>query len=146
MKFEDLAKPGLLALGIAGMAGTALLGFAAGVAMARDPEGPRRAARTVVRGAAHGFERAALLAAKAREELGDLWAEAREEAVAAVDEADFGRAARRAAAGAAPQAGAGRAAEEPAAAPADDPRRAQPRRKRAPRAAAKTRSKRSEAP
>jgi hypothetical protein len=38
MKIEDVARPGLLALGVVGVAATALLGFAAGVAVARDPE------------------------------------------------------------------------------------------------------------
>jgi uncharacterized membrane protein len=92
MKIEDVARPGLLAMGIVGVAATALLGFAAGVAVARDPEVLRRTAR----GLARGLERATLMAAQAREHVGDLWAEAREEAVAEVDAADFERAAAKA--------------------------------------------------
>lgn len=89
MKIEELARPGLMALGVVGVAATALLGFAAGVAVARDPEALRRTAR----GVARGLERAQLMAAQAREHIGDLWAEAREEALAEVDAADFERAA-----------------------------------------------------
>ena len=90
MKFAELARPGLLVLGIAA---TALLGFAAGVAVSRDPEAVRRTTRRVALAAALGLERATLLAAQAREHIGDLWAEAREAAVADVDAADFKRAA-----------------------------------------------------
>lgn len=93
MKIDELARPGLIALGIAGIAATALLGFAAGLAVARDPETLRRTARRVAREAARGLERASLMAAQVREQAGDLWAEAREEALAAVDAADFERAA-----------------------------------------------------
>lgn len=89
MKTENLARPGVLALGVLGIAATALLGFAAGVAVARDPEILRRSARRVAR----GLESAALMAAQAREHMGDLWAHAREEAIAEVDAADFERAA-----------------------------------------------------
>ncbi|MDM7950846.1 hypothetical protein [Hydrogenophaga sp.] len=89
MKIEDVARPGVLALGIVGVAATALLGFAAGVAVARDPAVLRR----TVRGLARSMERATLLAAQAREHVEDLWAEAREEALAEVDAADFERAA-----------------------------------------------------
>ena len=90
MKFAELARPGLIVLGIAA---TALLGFAAGVAVSRDPEAVRRTTRRVARAAALGLERATLLAAQAREHIGDLWAEAREAAVADVDAANFKRAA-----------------------------------------------------
>lgn len=93
MKIEDLARPGLMALGVAGLAATALLGFAAGVAVSRDPEALRRATQRLAREAARGLEQATLLAAQAREQVGDLWAEARERAVADVDAADFERAA-----------------------------------------------------
>ncbi|HMN64492.1 MAG TPA: hypothetical protein PKB08_05815 [Burkholderiaceae bacterium] len=93
MKIEDLALPGLLAVGVAGLAATALFGFAAGVAVSRDPEALRRAAQRVAREAARGLEQATLLAAQARERVGDLWAEAREHALADVDAADFERAA-----------------------------------------------------
>jgi hypothetical protein len=105
MKIEDVARPGLLVLGVVGVAATALLGFAAGVAVARDPEVLRRTAR----GLARGVERATLMAAQAREHVGDLWAEAREEALAEVDAADF----ERAAAKASPAAPAGAAAAAP---------------------------------
>lgn len=111
MKTEDLARPGVLALGVVGIAATALLGFAAGVAVARDPEILRRTARRVAR----GLESATLMAAQAREHVGDLWAHAREEAVAEVDAADFERAAS-SAAKAAPAAAA-------AAAPVKTPRK-----------------------
>lgn len=90
MKIAELARPGLLVFGIAA---TALLGFAAGMAVSRDPEAVRRTTRRVVRAAALGLERATLMAAQAREHVGDLWAEAREAAVADVDQADFERAA-----------------------------------------------------
>jgi len=92
MKIEDAARPGLIALGLASMAATALLGFAAGVAAGRDPEGIKRTARRVLRETAQGLERAALMAAQAREHIADLWAEAREEAIAEVDAADFAKA------------------------------------------------------
>lgn len=93
MKIESLARPGLIALGLVGVAATALLGFAAGVAVTRDPEAVRRTTRKVARAAAVGLERATLMAAQARERIGDLWAEARDAAVADVDDADFDRAA-----------------------------------------------------
>jgi hypothetical protein len=92
MKIESLARPSLIALGLVGVAATALLGFAAGVAVSRDPEAVRRTARRVARAAAVGLERATLMSAQARERLGDLWAEARDAAVADVDDADFKRA------------------------------------------------------
>jgi hypothetical protein len=92
MKIEDAVRPGLIALGLAGMAATALVGFAAGVAAGRDPEGLKRTARRVMRETAQGLERAALMAAQAREHIADLWAEAREEAIAEVDAADFAKA------------------------------------------------------
>ena len=93
MKIDELARPGLIALGVVGIAATTLLRFAVGLAMARDPQALRRTARRVVREAARGLERASLMAAQAREHVGDLWAEAREEALAEVDAADFKRAA-----------------------------------------------------
>ena len=92
MKIDELARPGLIALGVMGIAATTVLGFAVGLAMARDPQALRRTARRVVREAARGLERASLMAAQAREHVGDLWAEAREEALAEVDAADFKRA------------------------------------------------------
>ena len=93
MKINELARPGLMALGVVGIAATALLGFAAGMAVARDPKALRRTARRVAGEAARGLERASLMFAQAREQVGDLWAEAREEALAEVDAADFDRAA-----------------------------------------------------
>jgi hypothetical protein len=93
MKVDELARPGLIVLGLVGVAATALLGFAAGVVVARDPEALRRTARRVAREAARGLERASLMAAQAREHVGDLWSEAREEVLAEVDAADFQRAA-----------------------------------------------------
>lgn len=130
MKTEDLALPGVLALGVVGIAATALLGFAAGVAVARDPEILRRTARRVAR----GLESATLMAAQAREHVRDLWAQAREEAVAEVDAADFERAAS-SAAKAAPAASTAAAAT---AAPVKSPRKraAGTRKPRKPAAAA----------
>lgn len=91
MKIDELARP-VIVLGVVGIAATTLLGFAVGLAMARDPQALRRTASRVVREAARGLERASLMAAQAREHVGDLWAEAREEALAEVDAADFKRA------------------------------------------------------
>jgi hypothetical protein len=94
MKLEEIARPGVVMFGVAGLAAGALLGFAAGVAVMRDPEAARRAAARAARLASQGFEQATLLAAQAREQLGDIWAEA-EAAVAhartTADEADFAR-------------------------------------------------------
>ena len=101
MKIEEFTRPSLLtlgALGVAGLAATALAGFSVGVAVSRDPEALKRSVRGLARSAARGIEQATLLAAQAREHLGDVWAEARQEALAAVDEADFARAAAAAAA------------------------------------------------
>lgn len=96
MKIESLARPGLIALGLVGLGATALLGFAAGVAVTRDPQALRRTARQVARAAAVGLERATLMAAQAREHMGDLWAEARDAAVTDVEDTDFNRAAAKA--------------------------------------------------
>jgi hypothetical protein len=130
MKIEELARPGVLALGVMGFAATALLGFAAGVAVARDPEVLRRAARRVAR----GLEGTALMAAQAREHLADLWAEAREEAIAEVDAADFERAVKRA-----PKAAAAASRKSPRKPPRKAPRQgaARPRKSRAAAAALK---------
>lgn len=89
MKIEEITRPGMLALGAVGVAATALLAFAAGAAVARNPEVLRR----TIRGVALGIEHATLMAAQASEHIGDLWAQAREEAVSSVDAADFERAA-----------------------------------------------------
>jgi len=90
MKIDELTRPGLIALGIAA---TALLGFAAGVVAARDPAALRRTVRRVALEAARSLERATLMATQAREHVGDVWAEVREEALGEVDAADFERAA-----------------------------------------------------
>ena len=136
MKIEALARPGLVVLGVVGVAATALLGFAAGVAVARDPEAVRRTTRRVARAAALGLERVTLLTALAREHVGDLWAEAREAAVADVDAADFKRAAT---AAKAPRAAPGATATDGvAAAQAKKPprqRTSQPKKKSTPAAA-----------
>lgn len=133
MKVEDLARGGVIVLGVA--AG-ALLGFVAGMAYARDPQVLRRTAGRYLRGAAQGLEQATLMAAQAREHIGDLWAEAREEALAEVDARDFARKAA-AAAAEAPQAADGAAAAAPAAAPE------RPRRRRSATAAAKPAAKKT---
>jgi hypothetical protein len=93
MKLEKIGLPGLLALGAAGAAASALLGLAAGVAIARNPEAIRRTATRLAHDAAQGLEQATLMVEQAREQLGDLWADAREAARAAVDTTDFERAA-----------------------------------------------------
>ena len=139
MKIDELARPGLMALGVVGIAATTLLGFAVGLAMARDPQALRRTARRVVREAARGLERASLMAAQAREHVGDLWAEAREEALAEVDAADFKRATA-GASKASPTAAAGVGTAGVAPAPqsqAPRKRASRPRKPRVSRAAAK---------
>jgi hypothetical protein len=75
-----LSIPGLLVLGVAGLAATALAGYTAGTIAARNPEGARRLMRRAVREASRGLEHATRLAAEAREQFGDLVAEAKEEA------------------------------------------------------------------
>lgn len=110
MKIEELARPGIVVFGLAGIVATALLGYAAGVVVSRDPESVRRTARRVAGAAALGLEHATLMMAQAREHVGDLWAEAREAAVADVDAADFTRAAAHAAKG--PRATAGGTTEK----------------------------------
>lgn len=74
-----LSTPGLLMLGVAGLAVGTVAGFAAASTAARDPEGTRRLVRRVVREASRGLEEATRLVAEAREQFGDLVAEAREE-------------------------------------------------------------------
>ncbi|HEY9027980.1 MAG TPA: hypothetical protein VIO33_07445 [Burkholderiaceae bacterium] len=95
MKIEDLASPGLIVLGVVAIGATALLGVAVGIAAGRDPKALTDTARRAMRETARGIERVALWGAQAREHVADLWAEAREEALAEVDAADFARAARR---------------------------------------------------
>lgn len=79
---KDLFKP----LGsIAALAGSAALGFVAGYAVGRDPAAAKRLMQFVAR----SFDRASLAVAETREELGDLWAEARADARAQWEEAQF---------------------------------------------------------
>ena len=138
MKIDELARPGLMALGVVGIAATTLLGFAVGLAMARDPQALRRTARRVVREAARGLERASLMAAQAREHVGDLWAEAREEALAEVDAADFKRATAGASKASPTAAGVGTAGVAPTPqSKAPRKRASRPRKPRVSRAAAK---------
>jgi hypothetical protein len=81
---KDLFKP----LGsIAALAGSAALGFVAGYAVGRDPAAAKRLMQFV----ATSFDRASLAVAETREELGDLWAEARSEARAHWEEAQFAK-------------------------------------------------------
>jgi uncharacterized protein YcfJ len=77
--FNDLQKPliAVLALGAAAAAG-----FAAGYLVGRDPETARRLAKT----AASGMLRARVAAAEAMENLGDLWADARIDAVRDIED------------------------------------------------------------
>lgn len=70
---KDLLKPGTIALGVVA---AGAIGFAAGFLVARDPQRLRQLARAV----AGGVERVAVALAESREELADLWAEAREDA------------------------------------------------------------------
>lgn len=79
---KDFFKP----LGsIAALAGSAALGFVAGYAVGRDPAAAKRLMQFVAR----SFDRASLAVAETREELGDLWAEARADARAQWEEAQF---------------------------------------------------------
>ena len=135
MKIDSLTRPGLIAIGIVslvGVAATALLGFAAGVAVTRDPQAVRSATRRVARAVAVGLERATLMAAQAREQLGDLWAEAQGAAAAEVDDVDFKRAAARAAHKPGPSAAA-EPTEEAGAAPVKKPARKRSASARKPR-------------
>ena len=77
--FTDLQKPLLAVLAL----GTAVAaGFAAGYLVGRDPETARRLART----AASGMLRTRVAIADAVENLGDLWADARAEALRAIED------------------------------------------------------------
>lgn len=79
---KDLLKPfGALAA----MAASAAVGFVAGYAVGRDPAAARRLLQNVAR----GVDRAQAVAAETREELGDLWADARASARAEWEEAAF---------------------------------------------------------
>lgn len=90
MKILDLARPNWGAVAVAALAGTAV-GFAAGFVVGSDPAAARRAAGRATQWAATGVEQATLWAAQLRERIGDLWAEAREASLGAVDAADFKR-------------------------------------------------------
>jgi hypothetical protein len=79
---KDLLKPfGALAA----MAASAAVGFVAGYALGRDPAAARRLLKSVAR----GVDRAQAVVAETREELGDLWADARASARAEWEEARF---------------------------------------------------------
>jgi hypothetical protein len=111
---KDLVSP----LGaLAALAGTAALGFAAGYALGRDPDAARRLMHLMAR----GVDRVQLAFAETREEVADLWADARESARTAIEEARFDRAE---AATAAASAAAASAAAAPTAARATSRRRA----------------------
>jgi hypothetical protein len=84
MKFEDLYKPAGLAAALAAAAGT---GLVIGLALSRNPAIARMVATT----AARGLERLQIAVAETREELSDIWAEARDTARAEVEEAAFAR-------------------------------------------------------
>jgi hypothetical protein len=77
-----MAKPADL---LVGMATLAALGLAAGYLVTRDRETLRR----VVRIAAGSVERVSAALAETREELADLWAEARDATRREMDEAAF---------------------------------------------------------
>jgi hypothetical protein len=76
---NDFVKP---AVGLLAVAAVTTLGFAAGYIVARDPALLRRLARSI----AGGLERVSSAVALSREELGDLWAEVRDEAQHAGDD------------------------------------------------------------
>ncbi len=118
MQAKDLMRPGAVALAVAA---AAALGFAAGWLLARNPELARRAARSL----AGGWERVGGALAESREELADLWAEARENARATVDDEAFSAAAAAAAAASAME----QAARAPVAPPAAARKRAPTGRK-----------------
>ncbi len=128
---KDLFKP----LGsIAALAGSAALGFVAGYAVGRDPAAAKRLMQFVAR----SFDRASLAVAETREELGDLWAEARADARAQWEEARFAEHEAAAAAAAAP------VAAEPEETVSDE--RPTPAAKRARKATAVKRTRRARAP
>jgi hypothetical protein len=72
MSVEDMLK-GTGAVAAVGLVSVAAVGIA--TLITRHPETARRAVRTLM----HGARRVGLALAQTREELGDLWAEAREE-------------------------------------------------------------------
>lgn len=135
---KDLLKVGGV---VAGVAALAAVGFAIGYVAARDPKALRRWAGA----AAGGLERLQMALAETREEIADLWAEARAQARADLEEKAM--AAAEATAGAATAAHAAASAsvaaaedgaqqEAPVAAPAAAPPARSPRRPRRTRAAA----------
>jgi len=76
---KDVLSAGGVLLGVAAVAA---LGFAAGYLAGRDPQRLRRWSQA----AAGGLERMQTALSETREELADLWAEARADARAAVEE------------------------------------------------------------
>jgi uncharacterized protein YdaU (DUF1376 family) len=82
---KDLARPPVLLA----LAGSAVVGFAAGYLIGRDPQLLRR----VLAAAAQGWEQTRLSLAEAREDLADQWAEATESARRDVEAAAFATAA-----------------------------------------------------
>jgi hypothetical protein len=133
---KDLFKP----LGsIAALAGSAALGFVAGYAVGRDPAAAKRLMQFVAR----SFDRASLAVAETREELGDLWAEARTEARAQWEDAQFAKHEAEAAAAAAAASAEPMAAEPQETVPDELPTRAA---KRARTTAAVKRTRRARAP
>ena len=94
MKSERMVRPRFLALGVAGLSATALLGLAAGLVLAaRNPQAARRTAQRMAGQAAHGFDQASKRAAQARERVSGLWEKMREEALARVGATRAGAAA-----------------------------------------------------
>lgn len=134
---KDLFKP----LGsIAALAGSAALGFVAGYAVGRDPAAAKRLMQFVAR----SFDRASLAVAETREELGDLWAEARSEARAHWEDAQFAKhEAEAEAAATAAAASAGPLAAEPEETVPDAPPEPATRRARKPTAVKRTRRARA---
>jgi hypothetical protein len=120
MAVSDYIKPGAMVLGVAA---AAALGFAAGYAFARDPQLLRR----TLRAASGGVERLMGAWAETREEIGDLWAEAREDARRAVEDDAFEQA------GAAAAAATAAAARSAAATPAPESPAAESGKQRTPR-------------
>jgi hypothetical protein len=133
---KDLFKP----LGsIAALAGSAALGFVAGYAVGRDPAAAKRLMQFVAR----SFDRASLAVAETREELGDLWAEARTEVRAQWEDAQFARHEAEAAATAATASAEAMAAKPEETMPNEPPTGAA---KRARKATAVKRTRRARAP
>lgn len=126
MSVGDYTKPAVIALGVA--AATAFA-FAAGYAIGRDPQLLRR----TLRAASGGVERLLGAWAETREEIGDLWAEAREDARREADDSAF----ERAAANSDAQATAGVSAHRPA--PAATGPKAEPKPSRSPKRAPRQR-------